>query len=92
MGCLYCFVFNNKYKTFRILLYTAIVLPYRISFVDQDSDFNINLDIVMDCIFGCDIVFNFFSAYVDNEDNVIKNRKVFIAFFYYFVENCTKLP
>ena len=58
-----------------ILIYSAIVLPYRISFVEVDSNLMVGLDICFDSLFTIDIFLSFFSAYVDNEDNVIKNRK-----------------
>ena len=63
-----------------ILIYTAIVLPFRVSFIDEDSDFYKRLDIFFDVVFGVDVVFNFFSAYIDNEDNIIKNRHVGFLF------------
>ena len=59
-----------------ILIYTAIVLPFRVSFIDNDSEFYKNLDIFFDCMFGTDLILCFFSAYVDSEDNIIKNRQV----------------
>ncbi len=58
-----------------ILLYSAVVLPYRIAFVEDDSGAMTGLDIAFDLIFTIDILLSFFSAYVDNEDNVVKNRK-----------------
>ena len=62
-----------------ILIYTAIVLPYRVSFTDEDSKFNKVLDILFDSIFGFDLLLNFFSAYIDNEDNIIKNRQKIVV-------------
>lgn len=58
-----------------IILYSSIVTPYKIAFID-DSDSLEYLDIVFDVLFLFDVIINFFAAYVDNEDNVIKNRQV----------------
>jgi hypothetical protein len=58
-----------------IILYSSIVTPYKIAFID-DSDSLEYLDIVFDVLFFFDVIINFFAAYVDNEDNVIKNRQV----------------
>jgi hypothetical protein len=58
-----------------IILYSSIVTPYKIAFID-DSDSLEYLDIVFDILFFFDVIINFFAAYVDNEDNVIKNRQV----------------
>lgn len=58
-----------------ILIYSAVVLPYRIAFIDIDSTEMLILDFIFDSLFTLDIFLSFFSAYVDNEDNVVKNRK-----------------
>jgi hypothetical protein len=52
------------------------VLPYRIAFVDEDGEGRIVIDIILDSIFAIDVIVNFFPAYMDHEDNIIKNRKV----------------
>lgn len=57
------------------MIYSAVVLPYRIAFVDVDDDIMLYLDITFDVLFTIDIFLSFFAAYVDNEDNVVKNRK-----------------
>jgi hypothetical protein len=56
-----------------IIMYSAIVLPYKIAFVDTNEI--VWIDVTMDIIFAVDIFINFFSAYIDSEDNVVKNRK-----------------
>lgn len=57
-----------------IILYSSIITPYEIAFLEENllSEVDIGCDIVL----GVDIIINFFSAYVDNEDNIVKNRKV----------------
>ena len=40
--------------------YTATVMIYRLSFIDSTSDFFNTFDIVMNVIFGVDIIITFF--------------------------------
>jgi hypothetical protein len=53
------------------------MLPYEIAFLDDDMEMKESLlNIIFNVVLTIDIVLNFFSAYLDNEENVIKNRKV----------------
>lgn len=53
------------------------MLPYEIAFIDDDNAMKESaLDIIFNILLGIDIVLNFFSAYLDNEENVVKNRRV----------------
>ena len=61
-----------------IIVYSAVVLPYQIAFVDDESESDAILDNLLNAILGLDILMNFFSAYIDSEDNVVKNRKKII--------------
>jgi CRP-like cAMP-binding protein len=58
-----------------IIIYSSIVLPYKIAFVDTDIPSDVVVDNIFNAIMVIDIILNFFTAYVDNEDNIIKNRK-----------------
>lgn len=72
---------DNSFKRFfdvivaLIIIYSAIVLPYNIAFEDTESNSEEIIDNVFNAILFVDIIINFFSAYVDNEDNIVKNRK-----------------
>ena len=57
-----------------ILIYTAIVLPLRISFIDDNIQWRIS-DIIFDTYFMLDIVVNFFSAYEDDYGIIIYKRE-----------------
>jgi len=48
-----------------MLIFTALVSPYRIAFVDVDSTPWIVVETMIDCIFGFDLLLNFFFAYYD---------------------------
>lgn len=58
-----------------IILYSSIIIPYKIAFFDDPVLEEI--DIASDVSLAIDIIINFFSAYDDSEDNLIKDRKVY---------------
>ena len=59
-----------------IILYSAIVTPYEIAFLDNT---NISwFDILIDIVLAIDVVLNFFTAYTDSEENLIRNHKKII--------------
>ena len=59
-----------------LILYSAIITPYEIAFSDSSkvSWFEVLIDILL----GIDIVLTFFSAYTDDEENLVKNHKKII--------------
>ena len=59
-----------------LILYSAIITPYEIAFSDSSkvSWFEVFIDILL----GIDIVLTFFSAYTDDEENLVKNHKKII--------------
>ena len=54
---------------------TAFVTPYRIAFYDIDSIEWIIIDQMIDIIFAIDVFINFFSAYVNSDDDLITDRR-----------------
>ena len=58
------------------MIYTAIALPLRLSFID-DAKLGWEIaDYIVDFLFFVDIIVNFMSAYFDSEDNLIFSRRV----------------
>ena len=59
-----------------LILYSAIITPYEIAFSDSNkvSWFEVLIDILL----GIDIVLTFFSAYTDDEENLVKNHRKII--------------
>lgn len=57
-----------------LLMYTAIVTPYRVCFVDEVSGTWLGLDIATDVLFAVDICFNFLSAYEENDGTIVTNK------------------
>jgi hypothetical protein len=78
-----CIIFpDSKFKTawnliiIVLLLYTAIVVPFRIAFVEKSGQVNKIIDICIDVLFGLDILVNFLSAIEDpNTGKIITDRK-----------------
>lgn len=63
------------------MAYTATIMCYRICFVDSTNDFYTNFELVMNIVFGIDILISFFSAYYDADNNVITNqRKIMVTY------------
>ena len=58
-----------------MLIFTALVSPYRIAFVDIDSTEWTVIETIIDCIFGIDLLLNFFFAYYDEKDDIVDGRK-----------------
>lgn len=64
-----------------LILFMAITVPYRIPFEDQTSDEWVVLDMIFDSIFLVDVVLNFFTAYEDeNGELVTKKKKIVKAY------------
>ena len=60
------------------LIYTLLVVPYTIAFVEVGDPFEEEdriIGIIIDIIFFIDIILNFLTAYFDNEDNLIVDKK-----------------
>lgn len=73
---------STKFKVFwnivmaLLLLYTAVVMPYTLTFLDYTmyDPWGI-IDLALDLLFFIDILVNFNSAYFDQEGHLISNRK-----------------
>lgn len=78
-----------------MLIFTALVSPYRIAFVDVDTLEWTVIETLIDCIFGVDLLLNFFFAYYDNQDDVVDGRKkIAMSYLYgwFFIDLLTILP
>ena len=58
-----------------LLLFTAIYIPYRVSFLDKVSTGWLVVEYLVDILFFTDIPINFLSAYMDNEKNLVTEKK-----------------
>jgi len=58
--------------TIIMLLYTALFMPYKVAFIDDDSDSGLSgtLDWVVDSLFFTDIIITFFSAYEESDGSI----------------------
>jgi hypothetical protein len=58
-----------------ILIFIAFVTPYRVAFVEYDEGGWLIFQYVVNVIFTLDIFINFITAYFDQEDNLVLDRK-----------------
>jgi len=59
-----------------ILIFTCTLIPYRISFIEhEDTNWKIALGLI-DVLFFIDIIFNFNTAFLDENFKLITSRKV----------------
>ena len=58
-----------------LLIYTAVVVPYRISFIYKNDDEWFIADTIIDIIFFIDIFVTFNSAYFDHQMKLINSRR-----------------
>jgi hypothetical protein len=75
LGLFYFNVFKS-FKIHRALVYTTIITPFTIAFFDDDPAWSTTMDNILYFLYGIDIILTFFSAYSDNEENIIKSKKV----------------
>jgi len=79
-----------------LLFYTAIVLPYRISFVDELNTSIFVLDLMIDLCFFTDIVITFFTAIQDPISGRYEIRKKKLAMMYlkgwFIIDVVTTIP
>lgn len=62
-----------------LLLYTAIVVPYKLSFISTNDSEWLITDTIIDFIFFLDIFITFNSAYYNEQMKLINTRKVIIS-------------
>ena len=65
----------NLILTF-LLLYTAIVMPYRMAFLETEKyDDWYYVELTVDALFFLDLILNFFSAYYSDDGTLIIGRE-----------------
>jgi Ion transport protein/Cyclic nucleotide-binding domain len=62
------------------MIYTVTITPYRVAFVDVETLFWLNLDYVIDIIFGIDVVLNCFMAYFSDEVLITSRCKIILNY------------
>ena len=77
---------DSKFKVFwniviiMLLMYTAIFVPYKIAFIENDPQPLVIFEWLVDLIFGIDIIVNFISATEDaNSNTLIYSHKTLAA-------------
>lgn len=62
-----------------LLMYTAIYVPFQTSFIDTDSSFMSDIELVIDALFISDVLINFISAYENESTGFLEIHVVKIA-------------
>ena len=76
-----------------IILYSSIMTPYELAFMDKTKDSW--SDFFLDAFLWLDIIINFFSAYTDSEENLVKNHKKIVLTYlktWFIVDLVSVLP
>jgi hypothetical protein len=85
-----CIIFaNNKYKIFfdlivlGALIFTTLVVPWRLAFSDGDPPGWIAVYFLIDAIFTIDIVLTFFTSYTDEvtQSEIFNKKSIAINYF-----------
>ena len=61
-----------------LLLYVATVMPFTMAFVDTDDGAWFYFNLCLDAAFLTDVVINMFSAYYDEDNRLVTNRRKII--------------
>lgn len=61
-----------------LLVYVVLVTPYRLAFIDQDSDGWMIMDVCIDCFFALDLIFSSVLVYYDEEKNLVTSHKAIL--------------
>jgi hypothetical protein len=80
---------------FRVLLYTFIITPYRLAFVEEDDLYWIMISAFVDFLFFVDIICNFFIAFYNKDDNLITEKKRIACNYlkgWFFIDTLSILP
>jgi len=78
-----------------LLIYTALFVPYAVSFIDNSSDGQFIFDLIVDASFLTDIVLTFFSIYDDGTGNYVTNRNTIAKNYisgWFFIDFFTSIP
>ena len=57
-----------------LLLFTAAYVPFRLAFLDQVHITLTVIEYLVDILFAIDISVNFFSAYYDESNEIVKDK------------------
>jgi voltage-gated potassium channel Kch len=58
-----------------VLIFTAVTTPLRLAFSESDDSTWTAVNNIVDALFGLDIIICFFTAYEDNNEELVYNRK-----------------
>ena len=59
-----------------VLIFSSVMSPYRLAFVEEDDTKWKVINAVVDTLFTIDILIVFNSAYYDDDYKIVENRKI----------------
>jgi hypothetical protein len=59
-----------------VLIFTAVTTPLRLAFSESDDSTWTAVNNIVDALFGLDIIICFFTAYEDDNEELVYNRKI----------------
>ncbi len=68
------FIYWWNWLVITLLLYTAYVMPYKLSFVDSPGMNWFCVDLTIDCLFMCDVIINLNTSFYSAENVLITQR------------------
>ncbi len=57
-----------------MIIFAVIFSPFKVAFYENSTDIWMGVEILLDLIFFVDLIFNFITAYFDNEESLVDNR------------------
>ena len=64
-----------------LLIYTAIITPFRLALVEEETLDWFIIGLIIDGLFFTDVVINCFLAYFDSDNNIItSHKKIFVNY------------
>ena len=78
-----------------MIIFISITVPYRIPFEDQTPPEWLFTDIVMDTLFIIDVILNFFTAYEDDNGELISDhKKIVVAYLksWFLIDFLSSIP
>ena len=59
-------------------MYSILVTPYQIAFVDIEPQIMFGFEITIDILYFIDLIFNCFTAFYNDDNNLIQDHKAII--------------
>jgi hypothetical protein len=91
---------TNKYKQWWdlliiiLLLYTAIYIPFKVSFIEESKTLVFIFELLVDILFLTDVVLTFFTAVYDKKELIIDKKQIMKKYIggWFMIDIATSIP